>query len=878
MTQSVAPAGGRDRSGDRPRAVLRPTAGAGVLDVLREQGHLAAIDRHFAVLISDLDGSDGPELALAAALASAWTRDGHACVVLPEIAGRDWPRPRGVRLPDLDAWIAVLDASPMVARSGDPERRPLVLDGRGRLYLDRLWAAETDVAEGLIGLAGAARPATAATGLAVATVPQDGDAEPPQDERPEESARDRSRSGRDDHAAGSPPDSRLRGNDGAGARLSLPPGRESAGPDVSANAQERAGVVRARTGDGGDRSHRRGAEHDGAVRGPEGLDAVLDRLFPGADAGDRAVMAARTAACRRLCVVSGGPGTGKTTIAAAIVALLIELRLAAPERIVLAAPTGKAAARLQEAVRGRHRTLISRLPALAGYEAHATTVHRWLHRQARDRRPIDALVLDESSMVDLTLMARVLAALPGHARLVLLGDASQLASVQPGAVFADVCRAGTRAGVARAGHGVAAPPASGVDTDGMGGKGDVAAVARSGFSNGDPNGKRDAGTSVESGFAGRDTDGKGDTAASAVPVVDTGVAGGEDDAAAPIGSGIGTDGAGGEGGATASESSPLASCVVALVRNWRFDEAGGIGRLAAAVVRGDAGAAVAALLDPADTATELRPLADARQFERLATAFADKRFAPALRTMQSEPAAREQAHHDAGLRRPPRFEMEPIEMEPSPVVDDERSAFGPAAGAGSLSAFGPAVGSGPLQAFRVLCAHRVGAFGAERFNRLVERRLGALGLVPADDAFYPGRPILVTRNDPRTGLSNGDTGIVVRDADGRIRVWFAELEDAEGRPRLVAPARLPPHESFFAVTVHRAQGSEYDEVAVVVGPAESRVATRELLYTAVTRARRRVVVYGSEESVAAAVGRATERYTGLREALCLRWGVSGAPA
>ena len=98
---------------------------------------------------------------------------------------------------------------------------------------------------------------------------------------------------------------------------------------------------------------------------------------------------------------------------------------------------------------------------------------------------------------------------------------------------------------------------------------------------------------------------------------------------------------------------------------------------------------------------------------------------------------------------------------------------------------------------------------------------------------------------------------------------FRSSQDAEGRPRLVAPARLPPHESFFAVTVHRAQGSEYDEVAVVLGPAESRVATRELLYTAVTRARRRVAVYGSEESVVAAVGRATERYSGLREALRL---------
>ena len=717
MTEPAAPAGGGGRAGDRPRTVLsRPTAGAEVVDVLLERGHLAAIDRHFAAFVADLDGGDGPELALAAALASAWTRDGHACVALREVAGRDWPRPGGVRLPDLEAWVAALDASPMVARSGDAERRPLVLGGRGRLYLERLWTAETDVAASLLGLAGAAGPA--ATGLAGAAEPRGGH-----------------------------------------------PG-------------ERAGAVHARAGPGRGRgrSHRRGPVREGSVHGPEGLDAALDRLFPDADSGDRAPMAARTAACRRLCVVSGGPGTGKTTVAAAIVALLIELRLAAPERIALAAPTGKAAARLQEAVRGRHRELVSRIPALEGYEAHATTVHRWLHTRARDRRPIDALVLDESSMADLTLMARVLAALPGNARLVLLGDASQLASVQPGAVFADVCRAGTDPRAVPAGDGIAAP--AGVDF-------------------GDDTG----GANEEGGSAG---------------------AGAVDGGSASVGTDARDDVAGGDEArdTAATESSPLAPCVVELVRNWRFDVAGGIGRLAAAVVRGDGAAAVAALLDPADAVTELRPMTDARHFERLATTFVDERFAPALRSMwsMSEPG------------------------EP---------------------------GAGPLSAFRVLCAHRIGAFGAERFNRLAERRLRALGLVPADDVFYPGRPILVTRNDPRTGLSNGDTGIVVRDADDRIRVWFPELEDAEGRPRLVAPARLPPHESFFAVTVHRAQGSEYDEVAVVPGPAESRVATRELLYTAVTRARRRVVVYGSEESVVAAVGRATERYSGLRDALCL---------
>ena len=317
-------------------------------------------------------------------------------------------------------------------------------------------------------------------------------------------------------------------------------------------------------------------------------------------------------------------------------------------------------------------------------------------------------------MVDLSLMARVLAVLPTGARLVLLGDASQLASVQPGAVFADLCRAGRR-------------------------------------------------------------------------------------------------------------EAPLAPCVTELAHNWRFDEAGGIGRVAAATVAGDAVAVLAALreasggtVNTGDTA-ELRPLADPAAFERLASRLADERFAPS-------------------------------------VEDARRGA-------------GPEGGSGTPRPFQVLCAHRVGPFGAERFNRLVERRLRARGLVPAHDAFYPGRPILVTRNDPRAGLSNGDTGVVVRDAAGRPRVWFPELRGDDGGPRLVSPARLPPHESFFALTVHRAQGSEYDEVAVVLGPSDSRVATRELLYTALTRARRRVVVHGSEESVAAAVERVTERSSGLPDAL-----------
>ena len=582
-----------------------------LLDELLRQGRIADIDRHFGAFAAEIDGGGGPEVPIAAALASFWARSGHACLFLPALAGGSCPESGAAPLPDPRTWAAALAASPAVTRPGDRERRPLVFDGHGRLYLERFWSAEHDTAAGILRLASAPVPA------------------------------------------------------------------------------------------------------------PSGLEATLDRIFPGSGSrDDRQRAAARAALLHRLCVVSGGPGTGKTTTVGAIVALLIRLGSAAPGRIALAAPTGKAAARLQEAVQGEMRlqragraALVDEVREMESFPAVASTVHRLLSRARGGPLPVDALILDEASMVDLGLMSQVLAALPDGARLVLLGDASQLASVQPGAVFADLCRAGRG-------------------------------------------------------------------------------------------------------------SSPLASCVTELVHNWRFREAGGIGRVAAATTAGDPGAVLAALreapADAGDTA-ELRVLADPAAFERLAAQVADERFAPSM--------------------------------------EDARRGTGPNPGTGSAAPF------------RALCAHRVGPFGAERFNRLVERRLRARGLAPARDAFYAGRPILVTRNDARTGLSNGDTGVVVRNAGGPPRVWFPELRGEDGGPRLVSPARLPPHESFFALTVHRAQGSEYDEVAVVLGPAESRVTTRELLYTALTRARSRVVVHGSGESVAAAVERVTERSSGLFDAL-----------
>lgn len=482
------------------------------------------------------------------------------------------------------------------------------------------------------------------------------------------------------------------------------------------------------------------------------LAADLAAVFPappdGAADPDWQRVAAATAVLRRLAVVSGGPGTGKTFTVTAVLALLAAQACAAgrPFRAALVAPTGKAATRMQEAVREARDHLAAVLgPAVvAELPSTASTVHRLLglgpdglerRRRGGEPIPLDVVVLDEASMVDLALMTKLVVRLPPRARLVLVGDRDQLASVEAGAVLGDVCG-----------------PAPGPSAT----------------------------------FASRLSEILGQP----VP-------------------------------AAAGAAPPLADAVVVLRRSRRFGEASGIGRLAAAVNAGDVSVARRVLAD-ADDVTLCPAATPAALRDRL-----ERVVVPAL------------ASYFAALGR----------WHPGGDAGAQVQAL--------LAA---------LARFRVVCAHRHGPSGSERLGQEIERLLAGRGIVPQLASWYAGRPILVTRNDHALGVFNGDVGITLPDRDGRLRVAFL---GADGSVRMLAPSRLPPFEAVWAMTVHRAQGSEFDAVAVVLPPEPSRVTTRELLYTAITRARRRVEIWGSTAVLETTIARTLARSSGLRDRL---WG------
>ncbi|MDI3314574.1 MAG: exodeoxyribonuclease V subunit alpha [Mycobacterium sp.] len=439
--------------------------------------------------------------------------------------------------------------------------------------------------------------------------------------------------------------------------------------------------------------------------GPAVVLPGYQRLFPPGFEEQRS--AAEIALSQAVTVLTGGPGTGKTTTVARLLALLAEqaqLSGRAGLRIALAAPTGKAAARLHEAVRHEVAKLDTADRMRLG-ELRAMTLHRLLgprpgtssrfrHHRA-NRLPHDVIVVDETSMVSLTLMARLLEAVRPDARLLLVGDADQLASVEAGAVLADL-------------------------VDGLSARDDVR--------------------------------------------------------------------------------------VATLRTSHRFGKS--IGALAQAIRAGDAERAVE-LLRSADPHIEF-------------------------------------------------FE------DPQDITQRLRAILVPHAirlrEAALLGAVGEALTT--LDEHRLLCAHRDGPFGVRHWNRQLHQWLAEETGDPPWAEWYPGRPVLVTRNSVGLGVYNGDTGVVVAGPDG-LRAVIA----AAAGPLDFATSRLGDVETMHAMTIHKMQGSQAEEVTVLVPSEESRLLTRELLYTAVTRAKARVRVVGSAAAVRAAIERRALRATGLRQRL-----------
>jgi exodeoxyribonuclease V alpha subunit len=510
------------------------------------------------------------------------------------------------------------------------------------------------------------------------------------------------------------------------------------------------------------------------------LRQALDVLFPAASAakplvGDGAAdqepdwqkIACALAARQAFAIITGGPGTGKTTTVVKLLAVLQHLALQAtatpprPLRIRLAAPTGKAAARLAESIaKARDGLTLDSLPGGSALRAalptEVTTLHRLLgvkpgsrhfRHNARQPLPLDVLVVDEASMVDLEMMAAVLAALPPHARLVLLGDKDQLASVEAGAVLGTLCQ--------RADGGHYTPS--------------TRAWVRQ--------------------VTGQDL---GDAM-------------------------------------TDPEGRPIDQAIVKLRKSHRFGEASGIGRLAQAVNAGQAEQArhlFAQALPDLELIT-LDPRGQA--LPRLALASASGWRSTFAVIHQQRP------HANAPF-----------------------SAFD-AWAQQALEAAGR---------FQLLCAVRGGPQGVEAVNRRIAQALAAEGLIPSAEGWYLGRPVMVTSNDYGLGLMNGDVGVTLlapgtlvrgqpqssaqsaaeedtapitgaveaSSPPSTLRVAFP---DGRGGIRWVPPSRLQAVETVFAMTVHKSQGSEFDHVTLVLPEHPSPMLTRELVYTAITRARQR---------------------------------------
>lgn len=474
----------------------------------------------------------------------------------------------------------------------------------------------------------------------------------------------------------------------------------------------------------------------------------LNRLFAADEGFNWQRLAAASGVLRPFTVLTGGPGTGKTTTVIKMLAVIIEQYLAGNTipSIALAAPTGKAAGRMKETIKQQRLQIECDQAVLDHIPEETFTLHRLLgtiHGRSHFRHnednplPFDVVIVDESSMVDVALMARLVQAMPEKGRLILLGDRDQLSSVEAGAVLGDICDSGQY-------HG----------------------------------------------YTGKWND--------VLQGVSTELPAEKIDDAEP----------------------PMADTVVMLQKNYRFGTGSGIGELSRSIREGDE-RTVLSLLE-SDQYGDISIIQPAQSNQVLAVL-------PQL-------------------------------------VTEGYGAF--------TQVNSPEEAFSKFAEFTILTPFRTGPFGIHSLNHVVEKILHGKGQISVHTPWYNHRPVMITVNDYSLRLYNGDVGIVLPEdvphqhEDTAKRVWFQE---PGGSFRSLSPSRLHATQTSYAMTVHKSQGSEFDHVLLVLPPSvtdtSSRLLTRELLYTAVTRARSRVTILGSTEVVSYMAANPTSRASGLRNLL-----------
>jgi len=459
-------------------------------------------------------------------------------------------------------------------------------------------------------------------------------------------------------------------------------------------------------------------------------------------------IAAASACLQRFTVITGGPGTGKTTTVTRLLsALLSQAEAGKTLHIALAAPTGKAAARMTESIRAAKQR--GNLANAEQIPDSSFTLHRllgWSPRGFRYHRdhplPYDCVVVDEASMIDLPMMFHLMTALAANTRLILLGDRDQLASVEAGSVLADLCDAGNE-------H---APSAE---------------------------------------FSQRLSRITGQNLQVLNPAL------------AMLGQ---------------QPGNAMQNALAQLRVSHRFTADSGIGQLAAAVNAG-----------------EVKPaLACFNRFDDIDLQWLQDSNARSADTQWQLPVMQ-------GYR-------------------DYCQAVRKAATGDIIAAFAQ---------FQVLVATRQGTSGVEYVNERIEQWLRPQ-LDPEQvytGVMYPGRALMIARNDYDLGLFNGDIGIVVETGSPEQPQLKVAFQSLDGDVRLIMPSRLPEHETAFAMTVHKSQGSEFDRVFLMLPQQWQSVITRELIYTAITRAKQHFRLLTSMHSFQTGVVTRVQRASGLRDRL-----------